>query len=77
MKAVIGRAREAKSMVEVELMSSTSGDVCELWNGDGVVRVLGTSPIIELFYIELTPVDLQIAKFTRLWSYHASLNRDR
>jgi len=55
MKAVIGRAREGKGVVEVELMSSTSDDVCELWNGDSVVRVLGSSPIIELYYLEYTP----------------------
>ena len=52
MKAVVGRARESEGVVEVELMSSISGDVCELWNGDGVIRVLGSSPIIELYYLE-------------------------
>jgi len=54
MKAVIGRAREGNGVVEVELMSSTSSDVCELWNGDGVVRVLGSAHIIELFYLDPT-----------------------
>ncbi|KAF8533780.1 hypothetical protein BDD12DRAFT_468216 [Trichophaea hybrida] len=57
MKAVIGRAREGKGVVEVELMSSTSSDVCELWNGDGVVRVMGSSPIIELLYVEVPSVN--------------------
>lgn len=51
MKAVVGRARESEGVVEVELMSSTSDDVCELWNGHGVIRVLGSSPIIELYYL--------------------------
>ena len=57
LKAIIGRAREGKGVVEVELMSSTSTDVCELWNGDGVSRVLGSAdptPIVELFYLERT-----------------------
>ncbi|KAI5849720.1 hypothetical protein BZA05DRAFT_354781 [Tricharina praecox] len=54
MKAVIGRAREGKGVAEIELMSSTSHDVTELWKGDGIVRVLGSSPIIELFYREPT-----------------------
>jgi len=52
-KAIIGRAREGKGVVEVELMSSTSHDVCELWNGDRVARILGTKEppsIIELLY---------------------------
>ncbi|KAF8251592.1 ankyrin [Wilcoxina mikolae CBS 423.85] len=56
MKAVIGRAREGKGVVEVELMSSTSSDVCELWNGDGIVRVLGSAEILELYYLESAPV---------------------
>jgi ankyrin repeat protein len=51
MKAMIGRARESKGAVEVELMSSTSADVCELWNGEGVIRVLGSSPIVEIYYL--------------------------
>lgn len=52
MKAAIGRARESEGAVEIELMSSTSHDVCELWNGKRVVRVLGQSPVIELYYLQ-------------------------
>ena len=52
LQAIIGRARESRGVVEVELMSSTSADVCELWDGEGVVRVLGSSPIIELYYLQ-------------------------
>ena len=55
LQAIIGRARESRGMVEVELMSSTSADVCELWDGKGVVRVLGSSPIIELYYLQSDP----------------------
>ncbi|KAF8532218.1 hypothetical protein BDD12DRAFT_14592, partial [Trichophaea hybrida] len=33
-------------------MSSTSDDVCELWNGKGIVRVLGWSDVLELIYIK-------------------------
>ena len=57
LKAIIGRAREGKGVTEVELMSSTSTDVCELWDGNGVSRVSGSAdpaPIIELFYYERT-----------------------
>lgn len=49
--AIIGRARESRSAVEIELMSSTSVDVCELWDGQGVVRAMGAAPIIELIYL--------------------------
>lgn len=51
LKAIIGRARESRPAVEIELMSSTSTDVCELWDGTGVVRALGAPPIIELIYV--------------------------
>ncbi|KPM42985.1 hypothetical protein AK830_g3571 [Neonectria ditissima] len=33
LKAIIGRARENLAVPEAELMSSTSKEVCELWNG--------------------------------------------
>lgn len=49
--AIIGRARESRSAVEIELMSSTSTDVCEMWDGKGVVRALGAAPIVELIYL--------------------------
>lgn len=51
LKAIIGRARESRSAVEIELMSSTSVDVCEMWDGKGVVKALGAAPIIELIYL--------------------------
>ncbi|KAF3026588.1 hypothetical protein E8E14_014233 [Neopestalotiopsis sp. 37M] len=35
------RARESQSDAEQELLSSTSNDVCELWSGHEVVRVMG------------------------------------
>lgn len=51
LKAIIGRARENRATVEVELMSSTSHEVCELWNGQQVVRITGAPPIRELIYL--------------------------
>ncbi|PTD10219.1 putative uncharacterized transporter, partial [Fusarium culmorum] len=36
LKALIGRSRENTSAVEMELMSSTSHETCELWNGSDV-----------------------------------------
>lgn len=35
------RARESQSDAEQELLSSTSDDVCELWSGYEIVRVMG------------------------------------
>lgn len=47
LRAVIGRARENQAAVEEEVMSSTSKEVCELWNGQQVVRIAGEAPIAE------------------------------
>ncbi|CZR48945.1 uncharacterized protein FPRO_12385 [Fusarium proliferatum ET1] len=44
LKAIIGRARENLAAAEIELMCSTSVDVCELWNGSEIVRSLGSPP---------------------------------
>ena len=32
-------------------MSSTSNEVCELWNGQEIVRVMGSGPICELIIL--------------------------
>lgn len=53
LKAIIGRARENIATAEIELMSSTSKDVCELNNGKGIVRCQGSAPVWE--YIILLP----------------------
>ncbi|KAF3918022.1 Ankyrin-2 [Orbilia brochopaga] len=37
---------------ELELMSSTSADVCELWNGETIVRTLGSPYITEVLWLE-------------------------
>ncbi|KAH6949228.1 hypothetical protein DER45DRAFT_96572 [Fusarium avenaceum] len=55
LEAIIGRARENLAVAEAELMSSTSKEVCELWNGQEVVRCMGSAPVIE--FICLLPKD--------------------
>ncbi|KAM6513874.1 hypothetical protein FALCPG4_015075 [Fusarium falciforme] len=47
LKAIIGRARENLAVAEAELMSSTSAEVCELWNGREIVRCMGSTAIRE------------------------------
>lgn len=47
LKAIIGRARENISTAELELMSSTSKEACELWNGRNVVRCPGSGQIMQ------------------------------
>ncbi|KAJ4246272.1 hypothetical protein NW762_013623 [Fusarium torreyae] len=53
LKAVVGRAKENISNIEMELMSSTSREVCDLYNGTSIVRSAGTAPVWE--YICLFP----------------------
>ncbi|KAF7554153.1 hypothetical protein G7Z17_g3123 [Cylindrodendrum hubeiense] len=57
LKALVGRARENLAVAEADLMSSTSGEVCELWNGQEVVRCMGSAEVVEL--ICLLPEDMQ------------------
>ncbi|KAH6955704.1 hypothetical protein BKA56DRAFT_449679, partial [Ilyonectria sp. MPI-CAGE-AT-0026] len=57
LKAIIGRARENLAAAEVDLMSSTSTEVCELWNGQEVVRCMGSAPVSE--FICLLPEGMQ------------------
>jgi hypothetical protein len=51
LRAVVGRARENIATVEVELMSSTSHEVCELWNGQGIVRTTGRPQVQQIIHI--------------------------
>ena len=51
LKAIIGRALESRAVAESELMSSTSKEVCELWNGQQIVRVMGSGPTREFIII--------------------------
>ncbi|KAH6953788.1 hypothetical protein BKA56DRAFT_625452 [Ilyonectria sp. MPI-CAGE-AT-0026] len=53
LKAVVGRARENTAVAEMELMSSTSREVGELYNGESIVRCQGEAPVWEFIY--LTP----------------------
>lgn len=52
LRAIIGRARENRAGVELELMSSTSHEVCELWNGQGLVRTTGRPEVRQIIYLE-------------------------
>ncbi|RSL51148.1 hypothetical protein CEP54_011587 [Fusarium duplospermum] len=47
LKSVVGRAREPHAVPEVELCSSTSENVCELWSNGGICRVFGRPKILE------------------------------
>ncbi|UKZ67001.1 uncharacterized protein TrAtP1_008165 [Trichoderma atroviride] len=51
LRAFIGKAKERQITAEAELCTSTSEDVCELFDKGGITRVFGRSDIIELVYI--------------------------
>ena len=51
LRAFIGRSQEGDGVVEAELCTSTSRDVCELFNRGGITRVLGRPSILELIYV--------------------------
>ncbi|KAF6827134.1 hypothetical protein CMUS01_09139 [Colletotrichum musicola] len=57
LKAVVGRARENIVAAELEVMSSTSKEACELWNGRNVVRCPGAADICEFICLYPTETD--------------------
>jgi hypothetical protein len=58
LKSLIGRARENMAMAEMELMSSTSEETCEMYNGQSIVRCQGVAPVLE--FICLWPKDFEL-----------------
>jgi hypothetical protein len=38
LKALVGRARESRAAAEIEIMSSTSDAVCEVWSGTEISK---------------------------------------
>jgi hypothetical protein len=53
LKSLIGRAREDASAAEAELTSATSDKVCELYNGQAIVRTTGNPTMVkQLIYVQ-------------------------
>lgn len=50
LRAFIGRAKEGGGQAEAELCSSTSREVCELYNNGGIARVFGRPKLLEIVY---------------------------
>ncbi|KAL2797285.1 hypothetical protein BJX66DRAFT_298056 [Aspergillus keveii] len=53
LKRMVGLAEDKGSDVEKDLMSSTSDEVSEIWDGEKVVRVIRPSTVSELFFTRL------------------------
>lgn len=60
LKAIIGRGRENTAAAEMELMSSTSKEVCELFNGESFIRCQGKALVWE--YICVIPTNANSGK---------------
>ncbi|KAJ4129833.1 hypothetical protein NW768_006803 [Fusarium equiseti] len=63
LKSAVGRAREPHGIPEVELCTSTSGNVCELWSNGGICRVFGRPRILEFIYKRPTDPKAYRAEF--------------
>ncbi|EEP82277.1 predicted protein [Uncinocarpus reesii 1704] len=50
LRAFIGRAQEGGGAAEAELCTSTSREVCELYNNGGVARVFGRPKLLEIVH---------------------------
>ncbi|KAI1398610.1 hypothetical protein F4819DRAFT_21440 [Hypoxylon fuscum] len=66
LRAFIGRAQEGGGSAEAELCSSTSRDVCELYNNGGITRVFGRPKILEIVH---DPVDPDFSKNAGLYTF--------
>lgn len=66
LKTLIGRGIKSQSVVEVQFMSSTPEDTCELWNGRQIVRLQGSPEIKEL--IRIKPAESRSCAVERLFS---------
>ncbi|KAF6836671.1 hypothetical protein CPLU01_03465 [Colletotrichum plurivorum] len=78
LRAFVGRSREGNGVVEAELCTSTSRDVCELFNRGGITRVLGRPKILEFVY--LPPSENQIDSTignSRIYLFRDYLNQFR
>ncbi|KAF8535491.1 hypothetical protein BDD12DRAFT_647876, partial [Trichophaea hybrida] len=51
LRVVVGGTTESLGTAELELMSSTSDSVCELWNGQAVSKVLSSPEVLELVFL--------------------------
>ena len=79
-RAIIGRARETRAFAEFELMSSTSHEVCELYNGRYIVRAMGKPQLQQFILFDTSERNeracegihtLQSALDTGLIQYHS------
>ncbi|KAK0622796.1 hypothetical protein B0T14DRAFT_494379 [Immersiella caudata] len=66
-RSFIGRARENRALAEIDLMSSTSGEVCELFNGRSIIRAMGKPKIAQflVFPEQYEELETQYSEFDK------------
>ncbi|RAL09283.1 uncharacterized protein BO97DRAFT_427553 [Aspergillus homomorphus CBS 101889] len=64
LKSLAGLAEDKPAHVERDLMSSTSSEVSEIWDGKKVVRVIAPSRVSELFFTGFDASQLSYGFFT-------------
>ena len=79
LKRLIGRARENYADAEIELMSSVSKEVCELWNGKSIVRSRGNPKVKQIIHLPAEEGDISPESFITMdpdtWSKEDSKYR--
>ena len=63
LKGLIGRARETDASVQVDLLSSVSQEVCELWNGRSIIRSTGQPDVKQIIHIPAEKGDISPESF--------------
>ena len=53
LRTIIGKAEDTRAVVEMELMSSTSHEVYELWSGHGIIRTMGKPEVRQIICLEI------------------------
>ncbi|KAF4465565.1 ankyrin repeat [Fusarium albosuccineum] len=79
LKTLVGRAREGHSVAEQELLSSTSLNVCEMWSGQQIVRMIGNSEGMKTLMITRKGeiFDIQGAMYENLICRHGVEQEER
>ena len=63
LKRLVGRARENNATAEMDLMSSVSQEVCELWNGKSIVRSTGRPEVKQIIHLLTEEGDMSPKSF--------------
>lgn len=75
LRSFIGRAQEGDAAVEAELCTSTSHDICEVFNQGGITRTLGKAKILEVIRLSEPPSHINHKADTRVHDNEVPVGR--